>query len=134
MRVANYLSIVALTALSAALSAQESDKPLKLLKVQEIQIQTGGYIERSLPGSVEDFKKLAPDSELLKNDLTGYNQDWYTQYYSNPLFSILVGFQFNDRQKKNPGQIRFCALASVIIRDIRLKILFQRKLPVFTTP
>jgi hypothetical protein len=102
MRVANYLSIVVLTASSAALSAQESDKPLKLLKVQEIQIQTGGYIERSLPGSVADFKKLAPDSELLKNDLTGYNQDWYTQYYSNPLFSILVGFQFNDRQTEKP--------------------------------
>lgn len=102
MRVANYLSIVALMALSATLSAQEPEKPLKCLKAQEIQIQTGGYMERTLLGSIEDFKKLAPNSELLKNDLAGYNQDWYTHYHSNPRFSILVGFQFNDRQKEKP--------------------------------
>jgi hypothetical protein len=102
MRVTNYLSIVVLSALSSALTAQESEKPLKWLKAQEIQIQTGGYLERTLLGSVEDFKKLAPNSELLKNDLTGYNQDWYAYYYSNPMFSILVGFQFNDRQKEKP--------------------------------
>jgi hypothetical protein len=92
--------LIVFTALTFNLSAQDHEKTPKKLKPVEVQIQTGWYLEQERPGTVEEFKKLAPQSDLLNSDFTGFSQYGYSDYVSSPLFSILVGFQFIDKQKE----------------------------------
>jgi hypothetical protein len=87
---------------------QESQKKIKRISIRDVYVQTGGISGRSLPGTVDDFRSLAPESVLLSNDLSGYsasapNRGEYRTadpaVITNGMFSAALGIQFSDKEK-----------------------------------
>lgn len=74
---------------------------IKTIKVSDISLLTGIMIENNPVTTIEDFRKLAPNSELLPNDLTGFKT--YDNYYygGNFVSSIMMGIKFGDKESGN---------------------------------
>lgn len=72
---------IAFTLFTKIVSAQEDlDKPR--FTITDINLGFGGYSYTGLGLSLNDFKKLAPESELLKADLSNlYTNGFYTNTY-----------------------------------------------------
>jgi hypothetical protein len=82
------------------LRAQENHVKISRFSVREVQIQSGNFIQSTIPGTLEDFRKLAPESVLLNTDMSGFSQRMSGGSYTGAMFSIMAGFQFSDNQKK----------------------------------
>jgi hypothetical protein len=87
-------------------SQTDTIAPIKALNACEVNVLFGGYFQPIQYGTIAEFQKLAPGSELLKADFTGYNQ--YNDYISsvNGMFAVNLGFRFGNSArtayKKNP--------------------------------
>jgi len=95
------LIAVILTGFTRA-NAQEVQAPkIKKINIQNVYIQTGGmFFHHNSYGSLADFKTLAPQSIMLKNDFSEYS------YYFDPttpvgMFSVMLGIKFSDKQKSS---------------------------------
>ncbi len=99
MKTSNLLSTVILLIISFSFFGQEQQpKTVKRISIHDIYIQAGWLSEHNAnAGTLTDFKKLAPQSVLLNNDLTGYSQSGGS--ISNTMFSVMLGIQFSDKQK-----------------------------------
>lgn len=93
--------------LNAATQAQyDTTRRIRAIQACEVNLLGGGYFQPTQYGTMEEFKTLAPGSQLLKADFTGYNQ--YNNYVSNynSLFAVNLGFRFANKDKsaylKNP--------------------------------
>ena len=99
--------ILAIVFLSSNAFAQEgqADK-LGNLTVTDAFVQFGSFAERTIDGSLADFRKLAPQSDILKDDLSDFSQSGGTTFTGNTALSISLGIQFKDneqsRLKANP--------------------------------
>lgn len=98
---------MAISGMALNFSAQtDTIAPIKALNACEVNVLLGGYFQPIQYGSIAEFQKLAPGSELLKADFTGYNQ--YNDYISsvNSMFAVNVGFRFGNANrtayKKSP--------------------------------
>lgn len=93
------------------LNAQEKDGSAKEKKFQLVNF-SGFYSEGSEKinrGSLENFKSLAPNSEILDDDLTGFDVYSYTGRSLVETYSVNCGFQFTDKEKsklKKNSEIR----------------------------
>jgi hypothetical protein len=77
----------------------DSLKPIQRMSACEVNVLFGGYFQPIQYGTIAEFQKLAPGSELLKSDFTGYNQ--YNDYVSsvNSMFAVNLGFRFGNSSK-----------------------------------
>lgn len=91
------LPFVALT--TFAQEATTTPKPIKRMAIQEFYVQPGLLMQTSDNSSLADFQKLAPQSTLLKTNLTGYNQSGGRTFDADAMLTILMGIHFSDKQK-----------------------------------
>jgi hypothetical protein len=100
------LMLVFVSGLSCLTAQNDSLRPIQKLNACEVNVLFGGYFQPIQYGTIAEFKKLAPGSELLKADFTAYNQ--FNDYVSsiNSMFSVNLGFRFGNSSKsayrKNP--------------------------------
>ncbi len=94
---AGVLPFVALT--TFAQESTPAPKPIKRMAIQEFYVQPGLLMQVSNNSSFADFQKLAPQSTLLKTNLTGYNQSSGRSFDADAMLSILMGIHFSDKQK-----------------------------------
>lgn len=66
---------------------------------QEYLYSEGFFFQRNIPGTLTDFRKLAPQSILLSNDFSSYSQSLGLQLKGNAIFSAMLGFQFSNSEK-----------------------------------
>jgi hypothetical protein len=82
------------------LTAQENQVKIGRFSAREVQVQSGIFMQSTIPGNLHDFRKLAPESFLLNNDLSGFSQRMSGGSYTGTMFSLQAGFRFSDNQKK----------------------------------
>jgi len=71
--------------------AQEYAKESKRVVLSSLSFETGFYYN-DFDGSLDSFKKFAPDSKILNKDYTGYTASSGYNGSSNSVYSLLVGF------------------------------------------
>lgn len=98
---------VLMCSIGMRLSSQtDSSISIQSLNACEVNVLLGGYFQPMQYGSIAEFQKLAPGSELLKANFAGYNE--YNTYYTttNAMLAVNLGFRFGNSgrtaYKKNP--------------------------------
>lgn len=100
-----YLMLFALSLIQVH-SQYDTTQSIKAVQACEVNVFGGGYFQPIQYGTIDEFKKLAPGSELLKANFNGYNQ--YNDYLSsmNSMFAVNLGLRFSNKSKtaylKNP--------------------------------
>jgi hypothetical protein len=90
------LALLFTTALN--LEAQEIQANKSSLKISDFSAQLG-ITSLSLPASsIDDFRRLAPQSVLLNANYENYNSSQLASYNSNSFMSILLGFELINRK------------------------------------
>ena len=106
MKPTKILSIVLLMSVSNLVVAQDLNGSIKKISVHDIYILPGFYSEQNTYGTLDDFKKLAPQSILLQNDMSDYSQYEGSSMSTNGSFSAMAGFLFRNSDqtayKANP--------------------------------
>lgn len=72
-------------------------KPKGRLQLADLYIQTGMFYYLESPLSLADYRLLAPNSVLLKQDLSSYSTSYYPNTMSSGHFSMLAGINFRDK-------------------------------------
>jgi hypothetical protein len=88
-----------LTTFFNALGQDPTSKNIQKIRIQDFYVQTGLSLERNTNGMLSDFKTLAPQSVLLKDDMTNFSSYGGYGISGNSMFSVMVGLQFADKQK-----------------------------------
>lgn len=105
MKTVNYLPALTFVILSFFSIGQE-EKPLKRIVVSDVQLYSGMLFKMDVNGTLADFRSLAPQSELLKNDFSSYPQDERYGSSGDMGISMMIGIQFrdkkNERYRANP--------------------------------
>ena len=93
------LSAGVLLASCLSVSAQDqAQEPVKGLRVNDVYVQVGGNLGMSRHGTLNEFKKLAPNSDLL-NKISG-DVSFYKGYNNeNVSFISSVGFKIRNKEK-----------------------------------
>ncbi|MCU0440132.1 MAG: hypothetical protein MUC49_19765 [Raineya sp.] len=100
MKISNIVSaFILLTTSFSAFGQREQLKTIKKIRVHDIYIQTGVFSGRNTYGTLADFKLIAPESVLLKDNMTGFSPSVLGGYNSRRFFSVMFGLQFSDKQK-----------------------------------
>jgi hypothetical protein len=99
MKTKTLLSAVILLVVSISVFGQEQTKTTKKINIHDFYIQTGFVSMSVTDGTLADFNKLAPGSELLSNDLTGFYPSDVFPSSGNNTFSVLLGIKLKDKQK-----------------------------------
>lgn len=113
MKVIYLLPVLIAPASSFSLSAQELGyipasnaapekpaKPVKRINICDFNVQTGILLQSEVDGSVDDFKKINPNSSILNSNLEGFQSYSGWSASGNRAFSVQLGLQFSDREKK----------------------------------
>ena len=88
---------VLLTA-STLLQAQQSDQPkIKCAGVRNFYFHIGLNTIHEMNGNLADFRSLAPKSDLLNTDLTGFGTYGGRSISSNSVFSVAMGLKFANK-------------------------------------
>lgn len=98
MKTINYLSAFTLILLSFSTFGQDI-KPVKKIIVSDVYIHMGLFLEENRFRSLEDFKTIASQSDLLNNIPSDFTQPSNQLYSISSILSVMVGIQFSDKQK-----------------------------------
>ena len=98
MKTINLLSALTLILLSFSTFGQD-DKPVKRIAVTDLYIHMGMFLEDNSYTSVDEFKTLAPQSDILNNIPLNLSQSTSSSFSSSSVLSVLIGIQFSDKQK-----------------------------------
>src|SRR5436190_13682266 len=90
-----FFTLCILSSLNA--KAQDTSSDLPALKANDFFLQFGSFRENGTYSTMNDFHLLAPGSELLKMDLSGFDQ-FYENWYGSPFISANVGFRLRNRE------------------------------------
>jgi hypothetical protein len=101
------LLFVTLVVTSACALAQESQSPkIRSVIIHDFYVQLGLHTQFEQNGTLEDFRFLAPRSDLLMGDFTGYDQSSGNITSTTSIFSMKLGLDFANKDKtayrKNP--------------------------------
>lgn len=99
MKTINFITTLAIITFTFNVFSQET--PVKRIKISDFLLYSGTSFERTNRGILNDFKALAPESELLKQEMLIINKNQGYSYMSNNNFSVLVGFQFSDKDRND---------------------------------
>lgn len=82
-------------------SAQVVEEPKpKILHIQDVSVFSGFGLSRTATLQFSDFQKLFPGSQLLQQDMAGYQNYYYSYLETTGNFGVLVGMQFRDKAGK----------------------------------
>jgi hypothetical protein len=92
--------IIAAILFSIIVSAQNVENPK--VKISDLCISNGIYGDYNIPSDLSDFLKLAPSSELLNSDFTGFGKsEFYTGVTTTDnIFNISLGLSFYNEEKQ----------------------------------
>ena len=96
-----FLVLSSLLAYSAAFGQEANPETVKRITVSDISVQLGTFSGYNNYGNISDFRKLAPQSEILNNDFADYLQFNNFRLLNNRMFSMMMGIKFSDKQKKS---------------------------------
>ncbi len=104
--------------------AQEDSLANKSAKEFRMQVSFGNFELNGSPTTLDDWKKLAPNSHFLKNDFLKYSKDENYVFDLKPIFNL--NFYINTSQKrehtKGGGWIRTgLSFGQVNLLDFRLE-------------
>jgi hypothetical protein len=95
--------IIVITLLIAAtinLLSQEKNQPK--IRISELGIYQGMYSGYYTDASLTDFLRLAPGSEYLNQDFTGFTKSSYSyESITDNTFTVNLGLQFYDSEKQS---------------------------------
>jgi hypothetical protein len=74
-------------------------QPIKRMRVNHFYLQSGLSSAMGNVGTLNDFKALAPESQLLTNDFSNFSQNGSNTYGFNSGLTVLMGIQFSDKEK-----------------------------------
>lgn len=98
-------SATIMDAQSVSIAATDSIKPvhknIAKFKISDVYIQPGLLFLSSPTGSLGDFKTLAPQSVLLKQDLSGYSLDNGSGGSGGALLSMGMTIKFIDKKRQS---------------------------------
>ncbi len=87
---------------------QSSDQKLPRLEISEVRVSPGFMIfsiSENTQNSLSVFRKLAPESEILDQDLNDFKNSYFWNVSGSGLFSASLGLRFNKEdgtQAHNP--------------------------------
>ena len=96
-----HLKVAALILTTAArpLIAQVPDSTsVKKISVCEVNLYFGSFNNMNTFATLDDFMTLAPNSKLLKNDFSQYEQYQSYGYNSSSMLSVNMGIHFGNKQ------------------------------------
>ena len=105
MNLKHTLSALLLTGLATGIVAQEQDEPIKRVRVTDFYLTSGLVFGNSPTWNIGDFQTLAPNSELLNQDFSGYNSgNFYSSGFgmgmnANRQVTMMIGMNFSDKDK-----------------------------------
>jgi hypothetical protein len=99
MKTNKILSTAALLTIARIVVAQEQTQHLQQLKITDLYVHNGFFVNSTTNGSLQDFKTLAPQSVLLKNDLSAYSQSNGYSFDGRSMLSASLGIQLRDKNK-----------------------------------
>lgn len=122
---------------------KNSSKPNKKLVLDEVSFLPGIYLKQNMNPTLSDMKTLAPGSELLKNDFTGFstfNYDFYSQgnqtyigreplnerLESSPSLSMMVGLKVNNSAGSNLKGVKNLRLGLNYIHNTGMSISYYK--------
>lgn len=94
-----YFTLILLNLFSNAFAQQTTQ--VKKVTIKDIFIQSGYFTQSNTNFNISDFKLLTPASEFLKSDFSGFTEIDNEANIQKSFFSVLLGFKFSDREKKN---------------------------------
>jgi hypothetical protein len=99
--------IIGFIAATTLCSAQVVEEPKpKVFHVQDVTVTAGFGLSRSTTLQMSDFLKLHPESQILKEDMSGYIDSYYGYFETVNTFGVLVGMKIRDKNgqsfRKNP--------------------------------
>jgi hypothetical protein len=92
-----------------AMSIQAQDTLLKTRDrrvATEVFVLPGAFLERVENGNLGDFKKLAPQSDILNRDLSSYQVSEGYSRYSQNFLAVLAGLKFGGKEKTRNQVLR----------------------------
>ncbi len=92
-----FSTAILLTVTTTVVIAQQQNIVVSKLKVTDLYVSSGFFIDNSTNGSLQNFKTLAPQSLLLKNDLSTYSQGGANN--GNSAFNASLGIQISNKEK-----------------------------------
>lgn len=93
-------AVILLTVYSSVLGQEQQPKLIKRMSIHDIFIQIGSNSMPNIYATLIDFKTIVPQSVLLNRDLTDYSLSDDATTTNNSMFSVVLGIQFSDKQKK----------------------------------
>ncbi len=89
--------------ISAGFYAQDSLKAVKRIRINDIGAQLNLFTGAQNYTDLTDFRAMAPQSILLKDDFSRYKshtgQSMFSDISSDPVLSIVAGFKFSNKSK-----------------------------------
>jgi hypothetical protein len=79
----------------------QEDESSSRIKINSAWIFAGSTWQNSQSGTLSDFRRLAPASSILKEDLAGYDEFLGLNFSNQRGISGSVGIQFLDKEKKS---------------------------------
>jgi hypothetical protein len=100
MKPSNILRVVLVVMCYSSLLAQEEPpKKINRISITDFYFQPGLFSQANTISELSEFKTLAPQSTLLKGNLSDYNQSGGFNYSVNSILTVMLGFKFSDKQK-----------------------------------
>lgn len=96
------LLVLAILFFSSTTFAQKGEvDQTSSISLTDVFIQIGSFTERSNDVSLTDFRSLAPQSEILKDDFSDFSRLGGTTYTGSTALSISLGIQFNNKERSS---------------------------------
>lgn len=101
-------TLLAFSAMVPALIKAQEQAPVKIkrMAIHDFYVQPGMVLQGNANANLADFQKMAPQSSILKTDLSGYTKSGGFGFDADAMLTVLMGIQFSDKQrtayKKNP--------------------------------
>lgn len=84
-----------------AFSQDATTSGVKRFRINEFQLLTGTFLSNDYSVTLDEFRQLAPNSEVLKSNFAGYSSYNGANFMSNrrSTFSALLGIQLSNKDK-----------------------------------
>lgn len=91
-----FTNIVSLAQVDSVKKVNDSER----LKITDYYLMPGFNFSVSNYVSIDDFRKLNPDAEILKSDFTDYTQTSYRSFDVNSQVAFKLGLKLNQKNSK----------------------------------
>lgn len=109
-------------------SAQDSLKPIKRIRINDIGAQLSAINVPYAPISLAEFRDIYPESTLLKTDLSAYSEQRFQGFSFDPGISFFAGANFRFANKDKSAYRKNIRLrAGLAVNSFKLYSLCQQE-------